>query len=66
MKVSRYNYYVCDIYEHVIAVSVMYLFYIRGEHHSSHQGSAGYLSSDQKLYTTEQVCHDKIHERTYM
>ena len=44
MKVSSCYYDACDIYEHVIAVSVMYLFYIKGEHRSSHQGSTGICS----------------------
>ena len=44
MKVSSYYHDVCAIYEYVIAVSVTYLFYIKGEHCSSHQGSTGICS----------------------
>ena len=44
MKVSSYYYDACDIYEHVTAVSVMCLFYSKGEHRSSHQGSTGICS----------------------
>ena len=44
MKVSSYYYDACEIYEHVIAVSVTYLFYIKGEHRSSHQRSTGICS----------------------